>query len=72
VIAAQSTIDALLYSLRQGVAALRRDDVLHRLGELDDRQITEVVVLLQKRKLFPAWSEHDVTVLANVWKNYER
>jgi hypothetical protein len=67
--AAQSTIDALLYSLRQGVSVLTRDDVLRRLSLLDDQQLMEVVVLLQKRRLFPAWSKHDVAVLANVWKN---
>jgi hypothetical protein len=67
-IAAQSTVDALLYSLRHGVDALTRGDVQRRLGELDDKQMMEVAVLLQKRKLFPAWTEHEVAVLANVWK----
>jgi hypothetical protein len=42
--------------------------VQRRLGELDDKQMMEVAVLLQKRKLFPAWAEHEVAVLANVWE----
>jgi hypothetical protein len=66
--AARSTVDALMYSLRQGVGALQREDVLNRLGELDDKQIAEVVALLLARKLFPAWSENDATILANVWE----
>jgi hypothetical protein len=66
--AARSTVDALMYSLRQGVGALRREDVLNRLGELDDKQIAEVASLLLARKLFPAWSEDDVKILANVWE----
>jgi hypothetical protein len=66
--AAQSTIDALMYSLRRGVAVLAHDDVLRRLGELDDKQMLEAAVCLQKRKLFPAWTEDEIAVLANVWK----
>jgi hypothetical protein len=66
--AARSTVDALMYSLRQGVGLLRRDDVINRLSELDDKQIAEVAGLLLARKLFPAWSEDDVKILANVWK----
>jgi hypothetical protein len=66
--AARSTVDALMYSLRQGVDALRRDDAISRLSQLNKDQITAVAGLLLARKLFPAWSEDDVKILANVWK----
>jgi hypothetical protein len=67
--AAQSTIDALLYSLRKGVGVLSRDDVLHRLGELDDTQVRQTIVLLQKRdgRIAARWSDNEIEKLIETW-----
>ena len=48
--AAQSTVDALMYALRRGLGALEDGRNLLRLGELDDAQMRECVIALQKRK----------------------
>jgi hypothetical protein len=57
--AAQSTVEALMYSLRErGVAALQERDTRRRLGELDERQLIEVGRRCQALKLgFGPWSE---------------
>jgi hypothetical protein len=63
--AARSTVEALMYSLRGGVGALGRPDVLRRLAELSDAQIREIAVRAQKFRphIAPAWTEEDVRVL---------
>jgi hypothetical protein len=63
--AAQSTVEALMYSLRNGVSALARPDVLRRLAELSDAQVREIAtrVLKFKAHIAPAWTSEDVRVL---------
>jgi len=53
-----------MFSLRAGTAALSRPDVLHRLAEIDDQQLREVMVRLQK--IASAWTSEQVAVLAAV------
>jgi hypothetical protein len=50
VTAAASTVEALAYSLRGGVDALSRIDVLERLYQLDDQQLRDIVARLLARK----------------------
>jgi hypothetical protein len=63
--AARSTVEALMYSLRNGVGALARPDVLRRLSELSDAQLREVAVRVQKFEahIAPAWTAENVRVL---------
>jgi hypothetical protein len=63
--AARSTVEALMYSLRDGVGALACGDTVRRLSELSDAQIREVAVRVQKFKphIAPAWTVEDVEVL---------
>jgi hypothetical protein len=63
--AARSTVEALMYSLRDGVGALARPETVRRLSELSDAQIREVAVRVQKFKphIAPAWTAEDVRVL---------
>jgi len=63
--AARSTVEALMFSLRNGVNALGRPDVLRRLSELSDMQIREVAVRVQRFKphIAPAWTAENVRVL---------
>jgi hypothetical protein len=67
--AAQSTIDALMYSLRGGIAVLTRDDVRDRLAVVADDQLREMIALLQKRdgRIAPAWSDGDIEKLVETW-----
>jgi len=66
--AAQSTIDAAMYSLRGGTAVLVRDDVRGRLAVVSEDQLREMIMLLQKRgRIAPRWSDEDVQKLAETW-----
>ena len=67
--AAESTIDAVMYSLRGGTAVLSRDDVRHRLAVIDEMQLLEMIGLLQKRdgKIAPCWSDEEVEQLMQTW-----
>jgi hypothetical protein len=65
----QSTIDAVMYSLRGGAAVLSRDDVRCRLAVIDEPQLLKMIELLQKRdgKIAPRWSEEEVEQLMQTW-----
>jgi len=67
--AAASTVEALMFGLRsRGVQALGEPDVLRRLSQLDDAQLREVAIRLQKLKphTAPAWTLDDVGLLLAV------
>jgi hypothetical protein len=63
--AAEATVEALMFSLRNGVGALAQSDTLRRLSELGDTQVREVAVRVQKFKphIAPAWTAQDVGLL---------
>jgi hypothetical protein len=68
--AAQITVEALMFSLRsRGLRALSESDTQRRLSELDDAQVPEVVVRLQKLKpeIARAWSSEEVRALIRIW-----
>jgi hypothetical protein len=66
--APQSTIDAVMYSLRGGTAVLLRDDVRRRLAVIG-AQLLKMIDLLQKRdgKIAPRWSDVEVEQLMRAW-----
>jgi hypothetical protein len=63
--APQATVEALMYSLRSGVAALGRPETLRRLSELSPAQLREVAVRVQKlkREIAQPWAPEAVEVL---------
>jgi hypothetical protein len=64
--AAPSTIEALMYSLRsRGTAALLEPDCQRRLSELNEQQVIEVAVRLQKLnpEIAPAWNAEQIDAL---------
>jgi hypothetical protein len=63
--AAESTVEALMLSLRAGVTALEKPDTLRRLSELSDEQLRAVMVRLQKFTLHiaRAWTSEEIAVL---------
>ncbi len=66
--AAPTTVEAVMYSLRErGTAALLEPDCRRRLSELNERQIREVAVRLQKLKpeIAPAWGAEQIDALLN-------
>src|SRR4051794_681144 len=67
--AAASAVDALVFSLRRGLDAIKHSDNQRRLGELDDAQMREVAGRVQKPApakagvmphIAPAWKPADV------------
>ena len=67
--AATATVEALMFALRsRGVQALTEPDTARRLAQLDDAQLREIAVRLQKLKphIAPAWAPGDVEVLIAV------
>ncbi len=66
--APQPLVEALMFSLRSGVAALSRPETLRRLATLSDAQLREVAVLVQKFKpeIAQPWTPQDVEVLITV------
>jgi hypothetical protein len=67
--AAASTIDALMYSLRQGAGALSRDDVQRRLGALDEQQMRDACAQLLKRNpdVAKSWGPDEIECLVIAW-----
>jgi hypothetical protein len=67
--AAASTVEALMFSLRSGVAALGNSSTLGRLSELSEEQARAAAVRLQKFKpeIAPPWTPDDVAVLLAAW-----
>src|SRR5262245_6738799 len=61
--AASSTVDALMWSLRtRRTAALGETDTQHRITQLSEDQVVEVVDRLQKLKphIAQPWSQQDI------------
>ena len=63
--APQATVEALVFSLRDGIVALGRPATLRRLSELSAAQLREVAVRVQKFKpaIAQPWRPEDVEVL---------
>jgi hypothetical protein len=63
--APQATVEALVFSLRDGIAALGRPATLRGLSELSAAQLREVAVRVQKFKpaIAQPWRPEDVEVL---------
>jgi hypothetical protein len=63
-----ATVEALVFSLRDGIAALGRSATLRRLSELSPAQLREVAVRVQKFKpeIAQPWTPQDVEVLIGV------
>jgi hypothetical protein len=67
--AAASTIDALMFSLRAGGAALACPHARRRLAELTEAQLHDVSARLQKidPNIARAWTRIEVELLVAVW-----
>jgi hypothetical protein len=66
------TVEALMYGLRESVAALRRRrDRLRRLSELSEAQLRVVCERLVNFKphIAPAWTEGEVQALVKIWSD---
>jgi hypothetical protein len=66
----EATVDALVCSLRRGIAELTKPDILRRLSELDKGQLKAICRRLQnfKPEIAPPWSPEDVAALIAKWR----
>jgi hypothetical protein len=62
---ANSTVEALMFSLRRGLGALEDRDVRRRLSELSDDQFIQVGGRLRRLKpeIAVAWTAHEIDIL---------
>jgi hypothetical protein len=69
----QTTVEALMYSLRSGGSALTESNNLRRLRELSEPQLHEVCARLQKFKphIARAWTPAEVEVLVVTWAEFK-
>jgi hypothetical protein len=67
--AAAVTVDALVFSLRRGLDAIKHPDHQRRLSELSDEQMREVAARVQNfmPHIAPAWQSADVEALISAW-----
>src|SRR5262249_48260397 len=67
--AAASTVEALMYSLRAGGAALACPHARRRLAELSEAQLHEVCARLQRFRpnIARAWASVEVELLVAIW-----
>ena len=68
--AAASTVEALVFGLRDGLAALPKNpDRLRRLSELNAEQLCAVCERLQnfQSHIAPAWTPNEVKALIAIW-----
>jgi hypothetical protein len=68
--ASTSTVEALMFGLRDGLEALPTNpDRLRRLSELNEEQLCAVCERLQdfKPHIAPAWSPEEVQALIDIW-----
>jgi hypothetical protein len=63
--AAGPTVEALMFALRAGVNELCQADTLGRLCELNDAQLSDVVIRLQNFQphIAKAWTANEIAVL---------
>jgi hypothetical protein len=68
--APKATIDALMLSLRRGIAELIKPETLQRLSVLDDGQIEDVCLRVQafQPAIGPTWSAADADLLISAWR----
>jgi transposase len=66
--AARSTIEALMFSLRErGTKALDEPDTKHRISELSEEQLHEVGARLRALTIRPAWKAEEIDRLVEKW-----
>jgi hypothetical protein len=67
--AATSTVEALVYQLRQGGKAVK--DAKRRLAELGEQQLHEVSARLQRFEphIARAWSPSEIKLLVQLWSD---
>jgi hypothetical protein len=71
IMAAASTIDALVFQLRDGFDAIKDASALRRLSELSDQQLPEVCqrVLNFEPNIAAPWTPEEAAALTVIWRS---
>src|SRR5262249_47388868 len=65
--APQVTVEALMFSLRSGGAALEQKDVRARLSRVVEPQLHEICARLDKLTVARAWTSEETALLTELW-----
>jgi hypothetical protein len=67
--AAASTVEALVYGLREGIEKISEGERMRRLSELSEAQLCEVCERLQNFRpdIAPAWAAEEIEALMGIW-----
>src|SRR5262249_46208288 len=68
-LAPQVTVEALMFSLRSGGAALERKDVRERLAHMSETQLHEICARLRELTIARAWTSEEIALLTELWEN---
>src|SRR2546423_4513422 len=66
--APQVTVEALIFSLRSGGAALASEDVRERLSRMSETQLHEICARLRKLAIARPWTPEETTLLTELWE----
>jgi hypothetical protein len=66
--APQVAIEALMFSLRSGGAALARKEMRERLAHMSDTQLHEICTRLHKLTIERPWTSEETTLLTELWE----
>jgi hypothetical protein len=66
--APQVTVEALMFSLRSGGAALARKEMRERLAHMSDTQLHGICARLRKLTIARAWTSEEITLLTELWE----
>jgi transposase len=68
--ATTSTVEALVYGLREGIEMISEGERMRRLSELSERQLCEVCERLQNFNpdIAPPWTVQQVKSLIGIWR----
>jgi hypothetical protein len=67
-LAPQVTVEALMFSLRSGGAALERKDVRERLSRMSETQLHEICARLRKLTIARPWTSEETALLTELWE----
>jgi hypothetical protein len=67
-LAPQVTVEALMFSLRSGGAALGSEDVRERLSRMSETQLHEICARLRKLAIARPWTPEETTLLTELWE----
>jgi hypothetical protein len=67
-LAPQVTVEALMFSLRSGGAALASEEVRERLAHMSETQLHEICTRLHNLTIARPWTPEETALLTDLWE----